>query len=247
MKTQYTNFKLLIAIFFLVLLSSCGNYVYKPTTIKPALFSGKGDFELSLNTFTLGELHGAVALTDNIAVSYTSAWGFNNSDTTLKYDSARNVISQNIDKTKGKDKEFSIGYYKYLDDGNCFEVFAGMGYYKRNRSIDFTDYKVSSKSFESTVIDNRYRRIFIQPAYGRTGKFFDFSFANRFSFVTYEKDMHSDFISESMFTFRYGYKNVKLMSQIGFTMSNLNSPYDYMHFTFGVGLYLIFNKSFKLN
>lgn len=247
METQCTYLKLFIAICFLMFLSSCGNYVYKPTTVKPALFSGKGDFEVSLNTYSMGELHGAVAVTNHLAVSYTSSWGLNVSDTTFKYDSAKNIISQSIDKTKGKDKELAIGYYKNLDDGNCFEVFAGMGYYKRRRNIDFTDFKAPSNGFESEVTDNRYRRVFIQPAYGKIGKFFDFNFANRFSLVTYEKDHHTDFISESMFTFRYGYKNVKLMSQIGFTMSNIDSPYDYMHFTFGFGLYLIFNRSFKLS
>lgn len=237
--------RICITILMVMVLGGCGTYIYRPTTVKPTFFKQKGDMEVSINAFVFGEGHAAVAITDNIAISATTAsTGFAKKDTFNTVDSM-GLASQDISRRKTRDNELALGFYFPVSDGSTFEVYGGIGFSSRINERKFTDFRNSSKSFSNRFEDNRYQRYFIQPAFGRLGKYMDFGIANRFSFVKYMPNDATDFISETMFTFKFGYKYVKIMSQMGFTLSSINNKYDYFPFSFGFGLYFQINQAIK--
>ncbi len=228
-----------------VFLAGCKQYVYRPTTIKSTGFIAKNDFEFSVNFGNYAELHSAYAVTDHLAISGTLGYGGNRNDTTLNKDTTGNVVNTNIRNSKPRDNEISLGYFTNAGDNSSFEIFAGMGFAQRKFTNEFTDHLNSANNFERSGIDNRYRRLFIQPAFGRNGKYIDVSIASRFTFITYDLDNHTDFISETAFTTRIGYKNIKFMGQVGVRLYNVDSRYGYLPFYAGFGIYLQFNKAIR--
>ncbi|MCC6817273.1 MAG: hypothetical protein IT245_00055 [Bacteroidia bacterium] len=226
-------------------LMGCGDYRYLPTTIKPTYFTGKGDFEFSLNAASLGEIHGAYALTDNIAISATTSRYRLPADTFKTFDSAFNVTSTQTKKESYRDNEIALGYFTHFQDGSTFEVYAGYGISKSKINNQFSDFLNPSNNFSNELNNRNYSRIYFQPAYGKMSNVIDYGFANRFSFIYYPGN-HRDFISESTIFTRFGYKYVKVMFQFGFTISNENNTYDYFPFTAGVGLYFQLNSLRKL-
>jgi hypothetical protein len=236
-----------VVIFF----SACKVHVYRPVTVKPTNFTKKGDCEFAINAFTMAEFHGAYAITDHVAVSGTLGTG-GSRDTVTTKDSFQQPVSTSINTRRIKDNELSIGYFTPVGhDGSSFEFFAGMGFAHRKTKVNFTDFKNSANNFNTESIDHRYQRLFFQPSFGRNGKFIDIAISNRFTFITYERngnvDRRTEFISETVMTARYGYKNVKLMTQVGFTLFNVESPYAYYPFTFGFGLYIQFNENIRIS
>jgi hypothetical protein len=191
----------------------------------------------------MGEVHAAYAITDHIALSATLGYGAAGKDTTLAMDTLGNVTSTTIFQRKVRDREFSIGYFTPLSDNLNFEVFGGLGFAFRKSNTSFTDHLNNSKNFETSDIDNRYQRLFLQPSVGRNGKFLDFALSNRFTLISYQSSKTSDFISETVITIRYGYKNIKFMNQLGLTLFDLDSQYGYYPFFFGFGVYLMFNQT----
>ncbi len=143
------------------------------------------------------------------------------------------------------DNEISLGYFAPIGDGSAFEVFGGIGFAQRRSQVKFTDHKNAANNFNTDVADNRYKRLFIQPAFGKNGKYIDVNIANRFTFITYQKTHTTDLISETVLTVRCGYKNVKFMAQMGFTLFDTESQYGYIPFNIGFGIYLQFNQAIK--
>lgn len=232
----------------MLLLNSCGKYVYRTTTIKPTLFQKAGDFEVSGNFYQFNELHGAFALTDHIAISATTAGTLPNNDTLRTFDSAQNIISENFMRKRFNDNELSIGYYVFNRNNSTFEVYSGFAVSKEKLQEKYYNYRNASLDYNRDSKTNLYSRFFIQPAYGFVGDYVDFSIANRFTWVTYnDAQKQTDFISEFSFMVRAGYKNVKLMAQFGLTIADYDkNPYKYLPFSAGVGVYFIMNDSFKL-
>lgn len=236
----------LLLILPLLMLAGCGDYRYVPTTIKPTYFTGKGDMEVSLNGMYLGELHGAYAITDHIAVSATTAGIAQTNDTTFNYDTAFKVVGYNSSQKNISDNEISLGAFKNFEDGTTLEIYGGMGFAREkyvNSRVDYINPAMNSTTKGKSL---NYRRVFIQPAIGKMSNFLDFGYANRFSFIFYENgpgnSVSKDFISESVLFTRFGYKYVKFMIQFGFTLSSSNNRYDYFPFTIGAGLYFQLNK-----
>lgn len=210
-------------------------------TVKPTFFKEKGDLEVSFQGRGMGEFHAAYALTDNIALSATT--GFRNTvpDTVLKLDSANQPISRFIEKKGDRDNEIAVGFYKCFDDGSTFEVYAGYALTNKIIKRKFSDFMNPANNFDTRNNSTNYERYFIQPAYGKSTKYADYGFANRFTLLNFSPDSKNDFISESMFFFRFGYKYVKIMWQFGFTLSSANNTYDYLPFNAGLGIYFQLN------
>lgn len=241
--------KHLLPFVIVLFLSACKPYVYRPVTVKPTNFTKKGDAEFSINGFWMGEYHAAYAITNNIAVSATMA-RVSSHDTFRTRDSASQVATTRINNNKRRDNEFAIGFFTPLGtDGSSFEVFGGAAFAFRKVNTVFSDFKNPANNFTTDLTDNRYRRLFIQPSFGRNGRFIDVAISNRFTFITYDRTnsipQTTDFISETVMTARYGYKNVKLMTQVGFTIFDPESPYGYVFPFIGFGIYVLFNEGIK--
>ncbi len=221
--------------------TSCGDYRYVPMTVKPTFFKEKGDLEVSFQARGMGEFHAAYAITNNIALSATTGWRNMVPDTTVKLDSNNNALNRFIEGKGDRDNELAIGYFKCFDDGSTFEVYGGYAIANQIIKRKFSDFVNPNNSFNIRENNLNYGRFFIQPAYGKSTKIADYGFANRFTILNFHPDAKNDFISESMFFFRFGYKYVKVMWQFGFTLSNVNNTYDYLPFNAGIGLYFQLN------
>lgn len=235
----------------IVVMCGCNNYVYRPVTVKPTYFTAKNDCEFSANIATItknpmGEYHGAYAITDHIAVSGTYSTGALR-DTTSTRDTAGNISTRTVTTSRMRDREIAVGYFTPLGGGNSFEVYTGMAFAHKNFDRAFSDLKNNGNNYSTTGISDKYTRFFIQPAFGRNGKYVDFGIANRFNFITYEATHHTDLISETSVMLRFGYKNVKFMYQMGFTIFNPDNRYNYHYYPFnvGFGIYLMFNQQIK--
>ncbi len=222
---------LLISIAGLLLLSlnSCYyNIVYKPTSIKPSYFTHKGDYNIALNFSGTSEINAAYAITDKVAISASvSGFGTETSDTTVIYsEGVQNNLAYSINSTKFNDFEVAIAYYKPLLNNFTFENYFGYSYafntYKSN--ITDIDYVVLSKG--KTNI-GEYSRFFIQPAFGKNGKYFDYGLASRITLIDYYRYNNRDIIFEQLIFTRLGYKRFKLMFELGFFMPVFYDSYEY--------------------
>lgn len=233
--------RLFLVILVTLTLVSCGNYRYKPVTVKPTLFSQKGDFEVSVNGSSMGELHAAYALTDHFALSGTVAYA-KREDTAFTYDSFKNKTSRTINKDRYNDNELAIGYFKSFDDNTVFEVFTGLAFQNHVEKVRYDNYAQSSKNFNIRDNNLNYTRFFIQPTFGKSTRHGDFGFVNRVTFFNYHPDGQRDYIWDSVLFLRVGLKNFKLMWQMGLTLSGANNYYDYFPFNAGFGLYYQWNQ-----
>lgn len=230
----------------------CNNYVYRPVSVKPTYFTAKNDCEVSANIMTItrnpmGEYHGAYAITNHIALSGTYSTGSLH-DTSSSRDSAGKLSTRTVTTSRMRDKELAVGYFTPLGGGNSFEVYTGMAFAHRNFDRAYSDFKNTANNTTTSGTSDKYTRFFIQPAFGRNGKYVDFGIANRFNFITYEATHHTDLISETSIMIRFGYKNVKFMTQMGFTIFDPDNKYHYHYYPFniGFGFYILFNQQIKM-
>ncbi|MEQ8362969.1 MAG: hypothetical protein RH948_08880 [Cyclobacteriaceae bacterium] len=234
-----------------LLLTSCATkqYTWVYTTHKPTFFEKKNDCEFSFNGAAIGELHGAYAITNNIAVSLTGAWGGPpGADTTgfPLFDTLNNNIGRGILSQQIQDIDFSVGYFKPLNDKWQFEVFTGLSLVSKS-TTENRNYTNGFENTENVILkESLYRKYYIQPAIGKNHRNYDFGFVGRLSFIDY-KYSNSDIMFEPSVFVRYGYRNVKLMTQLGLRLNSHNGIHDYAitPITFGMGLYIQFNKNLK--
>ncbi|MCW5911579.1 MAG: hypothetical protein KIT62_10915 [Cyclobacteriaceae bacterium] len=235
-----------------LLLHSCSpkQYTWVHTTQKPTFFEKQHDFEFSINGSQIGELHGAYAITNNLAVSLTGAWGSAGRDTTsfLLYDSLNNNIGRAVLKPKVQDIDFAIGYFKALNEKWHFEIFSGVSIVSLSITEEDNIFATNETTKSKISNENLYVKYYIQPALGKNYRNYDFGFVSRISFIDYRVS-NSDFMIEPSVFVRYGYRNVKLMTQMGLRLNTQNGVHDYtsVPITFGMGLYLQLNKNIKGN
>lgn len=247
-------FRLLIPAVLALSLSSCvtQTYRYKPTTINVALFEQKGDFQVGLGASDLSGFNAAYAFTDH--------FGFGLGFSSLKLIDTLEVFD-NMGTYKGEaeyidnqtDYELAFIYFNNFDKGNLrYEVQLGFGSSERSEEMK-SDFDLSNTIYDfekrRTPI---YNRFFIQPALGKNGKYFDWSFGARLQAINYRDlkyqfpspglDNYSDIVIEPTLTLRGGYKYIKAMFQIGSRFASSNGPYDYIPLHVGIGLVVPINR-----
>lgn len=218
------------------IVSSCGNYVYKPVTVKPQFFEKKGDLEASMNTAGMLELHAAGAVTNHISAGFTYS-SLGTRDTTFRVDTPTQISRPySYRRDRYRDFEISAGYFRRINDQGAFEVLGGIAFTKRSVE-DF----LMNKTKLSENFTNPYMRYFIQPSFGINREFFDVGLVSRMQWISYSNNK-TDFILEPGFFARFGYRNVKLMYQMGLLAVSRKSSYDYWPITIGFGLYFQMNN-----
>jgi hypothetical protein len=135
--------------------------------------------------------------------------------------------------------ELGLGYFMKLNEFGRFEVFGGYGFGDLQAKYDYTLFKDYS--------DMRFGRVFIQPAIGFSNKIVDLSFASRFVIIMIEQNTltFNRTFFEPCFTAKTGYKYVKFVAQIGYSIPfNSNDIVEYQPFMFSVGLHFTINKKY---
>ncbi len=159
----------------IVLLSSCAP-VYVPNLRNSPLFTQAGEFQGSFQMGNGLDLQGAVSITNNIALMGNFSYADRRSGNDLEKYHYQKYF------------EGAIGYYKN-DEKMCYEIFAGIG---KGEGAGLDRYSTLLLTPVEIQTSGKYKRYFIQPAFGLNKKVMHVSFVARFSFV----DMY-EFIDET--------------------------------------------------
>jgi hypothetical protein len=206
---------------FIVIIAFCGCApAYIPTVINTPLLSKEGEFQAALNTGVSGfDPQFAYAITDHIGVMLNGSYINQTNDTLNNFHKHLAV-------------ESGVGYYTKIGNSGRFEVFGGLGYSRLQ-----ADY---SNNLWISRTDLNSMKIFIQPAIGASTDILDGSFATRFVRVTLFQDQlqYTGFFIEPVLTAKVGYKFVKFVMQVGFSIPvNSNElVFSYQPFLISVGI-----------
>lgn len=196
---------LFAAIISLALLSSCAT-VYVPNAHNVPLISEKDELQAGVIVGTsCFDLQAAYGLTDKVALMANTTF------------SDRNANSEEYHKHWMY--EGAVGYYKKLSRNGRFEVYGGGGYgYTKDYGIE--------DAFASDYAEGHYAKLFLQSNVGASSDIFDGVFSMRLCDVHFYDYQHQnwEYGSENMLfvepvlTGKIGYKNVKFITQIGFSV-----------------------------
>jgi len=214
---------IVLSISFMLILSGCAP-TYVPTTVNTPLLTYKGELQAAVYAGTSGfDPQVAYALTDNIGLM------LNGSFKDTKSDSSENFHKHNF-------IELGVGYYLRFVGKGRFGIYGGYG-------IGDLQARSSSSIFNNTS-DVKLNRIFIQPEIGLVTDLIDLSYAMRIVIVGVNQDplKYTRSFLEPAVTIRIGYKHVKFMSQIGYSVPfNATNLIDHQPFMFSIGLHTRLN------
>ncbi|MCK5171138.1 MAG: hypothetical protein KAQ75_14765 [Bacteroidales bacterium] len=218
------RFNYLILISIIGLLSSCSPE-YIPNMVNSPMLSNQGEFQATIATGTSNfDVQTAFAITDNIGIMVNGSYGNNTNDTTDDYHKHAFI-------------ESGIGYYDKIGEKGRYEIYGGYGF--GNAEGYFED-----ATFDSQIINANYNRFFIQPGIGLSTGIFDGSFSPRLVFIQMNPE-GIDFVTgdynifvEPVFTAKIGFKYVKFVTQIGFSipLGEQSLNFNHQQFIMNVGL-----------
>jgi len=226
MKTKKNIFITMIGA--VLLISSCAP-AYIPNVINAPLLSNKNEFQGKLTGGTSGfDNQLSYAITDNIGVMVNGSYNYRNDSSTYH---------------KHYFVETGLGYYRKLQEAGRLEIFGGYGY---------GDVKITEKDwfYQNNIYTNAYyQRFFIQPSLGAVTNVFEGSFSTRYSLVNMhfregddnDMSMNNSYISflEPAITVKLGYKYVKYVAQVGFSVpiyGKTEQMYSFQPFIFSMGI-----------
>lgn len=225
MKTLHIKLsKLLFLIMFTFLGSSC-HLLYLPNQINAPVLSNKGDFSgnisIGLSNFNFQT---AYSPTQNMGLMLNYAGGKNSSE--------KNYTNSNIYNFG----EIGVGYYLPLATNLLFDVYGGFG---------LGEAYTYDNSFDSpNSVNGKYSRLFVQPSITISASdAFDANFAVRPVLVFMNKITNSNtsirsstLFFEPVITLKYGWKYIKIINQLGFSLPGTVIDYGYNPIIFSVGL-----------
>jgi hypothetical protein len=218
------NLRILLLVIASGFLFSCSPE-YIPNMANSPMFSNKGEFQATIATGTSNfDAQTAYAITDHIGVMVNGSYGNETSDTTDDFHKHTFI-------------EAGLGYYEKIGENVRYEIYGGYGFGKTKGYFE-------TVTFDSEITDANVQRIFLQPGIGVATGIFDGSFSPRFVLVkmdpgeeSFETGGYNTFI-EPVITSKIGYKWVKFVAQIGFSIpvgdDSLN--FDYQPFIINFGL-----------
>ena len=227
MKTKKNIFITMIGA--VLLISSCAP-AYIPNVINAPLLSNKNEFQGKLTGGTSGfDNQLSYAITDHIGVMVNGSYNYrNDSDTYHKHYYV----------------ETGLGYYRKLQEAGRLEVFGGYGYGDVKTNED--DWFYQNNHLTTNAY---YQRFFIQPSLGAVTNVFEGSFSTRLVVVNmhFREGNYDDLLMNNSFitflepaiTAKVGYKYVKYVAQIGFSVpiyGSGNNLYSYQPFIFSMGI-----------
>ena len=218
--------KTILYLFFIVTMAISCAPAYTPNIVNTPLLSKEGEFQASVGTGTSGiDPQFAYAITENIGIMLNASYA-NRSDT--------NLANKNYHKHSFAEAGF--GYTLHMGNAGRFEVYGGGGVGKVNA--------IFNQDVFYGRADATYTRIFIQPSIGATTDVFDGAFTTRLIFVNVNNSnplLNSnrfDPFLEPTLTAKVGWRYIKMMFQLGFSVPLTNNyrNYNYQPFMFSIGL-----------
>lgn len=231
---------ILLSISLIILLNACA--LYTPSHVNTPLFTEKGQLMASATAGTGENYQVAYAATNHIGIM-ANVFNYEISDFS-SWDIDHKTISTKKLQNKGYANmhEIGIGYFKnrresdkHADFRSIFEIFGGYGYGNSRLNPSYR-YNFDSLTNSSFSADFQHKlpthKLFVQPSFGITTNIVEMAFTPRVSFLNYGKassnvpdslltfnnynliNKNAYFFFEPTITFRLGYKNVKLHSQI---------------------------------
>lgn len=200
-------------------LQSCAP-AYVPTMVNTPLFSEAGEFQAKVNYGTSGlDPQLAYSVSDHVGILANASFQEWTSPTTGEYH--RHSLA-----------EFGGGYYGKMGSIGRFEGYAGYGFGKIK-----ADY--SNDLWDSRT--NVYlHKVFLQPGIGITTDYVDAAFSPRIAWADMSQpDEHATRVFfEPVITFKMGYKVVKGVVQMGFSLPLGTKELDFVYqpFMFSIGI-----------
>jgi hypothetical protein len=213
----------------LIIFNSCAP-AYIPNVLNTPLLSNKGEFQGRLNGGISGiDPQMSYAFTDRIGVMLNGSFNYRNDSD--KYHKHFFI-------------ESGAGYYSKIQDAGRFDIYGGYG---------FGDIKTNVFWLNGwdNYADGYYHRVFLQPSIGAVTSVFEGGFSTRLVLVNmhfrnipenyaYLDNSLTTFI-EPVITAKVGYKYIKYVAQIGFSLPLTNNNidlYEYQPFIFSLGINL---------
>ena len=201
---------------------------YLPNMASTPVFEDKGEIQANIGAGISGiDAQMAYAVTDHIGVMANTSFRSQTSDTT-------------DDFHKHNFAEFGTGYYTNITKKATISIYGGYGF-GNVKSLD------EDNLIDNDVTDADFNRIFLQPAFGVTTKHFDASFTPRLVFVDvkYNEEVLNEAkgfhpIIEPVLTTRFGFENVKFITQAGLSLpfNTEKLDFDIQPFIISVGVHL---------
>jgi len=218
-----------VLIFFIFFIISCAPS-YIPNVVNTPLFSNRGEFQASVNNGVSGfNPQLAYAISDRIGIMLNGSFANRTSDTTKNFHKHQFI-------------EFGFGYYHKIANNGRFEIYSGTGFGKVNSFYD------NELWYDKTDISSF--RVFLQPTIGATTNIFDGSFAPRIVMINFSQGTtaNSGFFIEPTISAKLGYKYIKILFQLGFSLplNSRNINFEYQPFIFSIGLLATLGKKYKV-
>ncbi len=250
--------KFILFIFILFTFYSCNisSNLYKANSINTPLFKGKKEFQMAIliNDQTAKDQK-AYSVDLQSAYSFQKNFGF-----MLNF---QNIYQNKPEANYSVNDEFRFSYFEiapgYFKNG-IFEIYAGYG--------------IGKTSFfsKNSIAEANFNKFFIQSTIGKNSKFIDFAFSVRASFFEFnktnfkEKIGNEDVLRESdefywfgnkleidgktypfiepALTLKLGYKQLKIVGQLGVSFCLKDIDFDYNKKTyFNLGIHINFSKN----
>ena len=221
-KMPQTTFFILLVMFTF---SACAP-AYIPNVINTPLLSNEKEIQTAVYSGVSGfDPQLSYALTDHVGLMLNGSFSNQSSDTTDDFHKHQFV-------------EWGAGYYTKLGVNGRFEAFGGIGY------GNLQTYWENSLWKPYTTVKNI--RFFIQPTIGSTTDILDASFSTRVVLIDiYQGSYNSTGIFfEPVLTAKLGYKYVKAVAQLGYSLPLNQSHIDFVNepIIFSVGLQATIGK-----
>jgi hypothetical protein len=225
MKKSEAGLIILILIIILVLNSCAPAYI--PNVVNTPLLTNKGEVQVSVYSGLSGfDPQLSYALTNHIGLMLNGSFA-NRTDSTDDFHKHQFI-------------ELGSGYYRSIGSNGRFEAFGGFGFGNIQAHYE------NSLWQDNTTVKNF--RIFIQPTIGASTDVFDGSFSTRIvANNIYQSSYNSTgFFVEPVVTAKAGFKYVKVVAQLGFSLpvNENNIQYTNQPFMFSIGLQGTFRKFF---
>lgn len=238
-------------IFLSVWMSSCTHYYYVPNVQNVPLFREKNEYRLSAalgagDYSTCTEVQAAYSVTDNIGIltNFMSAKG--------------GEVSEN-NWAKGNYFDGAIGYYKPVNRFGVFEIYGGLGVSNQHHQyIDIYN------NFYNGTSDLSFTKLFVQPSFGLTFKWFDIALSNRFCSLYFNKidnqinrqdpkfyylnsiaQKKNYLFLEPAITIRGGWKYYKMQFQFATASYTNRAEIYFENYHFSLGLYFTLAERYR--
>ena len=195
---------------------------YIPNMVNSPMLSNQGEFQATIATGTSNfDAQTAVAITDNIGIMVNASYGNETNDSTDDFHRHSFI-------------EAGIGYYEKIGDKGRYEIYGGYGIGKAEGFFE-------NALFDSEITNANYNRFFIQPGIGISTGIFDGSFSPRFVLIQMNPGVTSgnyNIFLEPVFTSKVGFKYVKFVAQVGFSVpfGEDKVSFNYQSFIMNIGL-----------